>query len=81
MPNILDTCIIVATPQSSATEEIHLFPLRRQAMIFWQSCDYSTHSVRRRDMVRLLMDLRQSAGQWVNRYALPQRHIILTPRF
>ena len=63
-------CLIVATPQSSATEEIHLLPLRREVMVFWQSHHYSTHTVRRRDMLRLLLNLRQSAGEWVNRYAL-----------
>ena len=63
-------CIIIATPQSSATEEIHLLPFRREAMVFWQSNHYSTHKVRRRDMLRLLLNLRQSAGAWVNTYAL-----------
>jgi len=74
MTSILDTCIVIATPQSSATEEIRLYPLRREAMVFWQSGSYSNHACRRRDMLALLMDLKQSAGVWVNRYCL-QRHI------
>ena len=69
--------IIVATPQSSATAEIRLYPLRREAMIFWQNGHYSNHTCRRRDMIRLLADLKQSAGVWVNRYCL-QRHISVT---
>ncbi len=67
---MLNTCLIVATPQSSATEEIRLYPFRRQCMLFWQSGHYSNHTVRRRDMLRLLVNLKQSAGEWVNRYAL-----------
>ena len=67
MPNPV---IIIATPQSSATEEIRLYPMTRQCMIFWQSPHYSNHKVRRRDMLRLILNLKQSAGAWVNRYAL-----------
>ena len=67
---MLNTCIIIATPQSSATEEIRLYPLRRQCMVFWQSRHFSQHTVRRRDMLRLVLNLKQSAGAWVNRYAL-----------
>jgi len=63
-----DFAIILET-DSTATAEIRLFPLRRRAMIFWHSGSISSHTVRRRDMVRLLADLKQSAGQWVNRYA------------
>jgi hypothetical protein len=62
-------CIIVSTPQSSATEEIRLYPVTRECMIFWQSGHYSNHVVRRRDMLRLVINLKQSAGAWVNRYA------------
>lgn len=78
---MLNTCLIVATPQSSATEEIRLYPFRRQCMLFWQSGHYSNHTVRRRDMLRLLVDLKQSAGAWVNRYALEQQHVTLAPKF
>ena len=74
MTSILDTCIVIATPQSSATEEIHLLPFRREVMVFWQSNHYSNHACRRRDMLALLMDLKQSAGAWVNR-CCKQRHI------
>jgi hypothetical protein len=66
MPN---PCIIISTPQSSATEQIRFYPMSRQCMLFWQSGHYSNHTVRRRDMLRLLLDLKQSAGAWVNRYA------------
>ena len=68
--HMINPVIIIATPQSSATEEIRLYPMTRQCMVFWQSPHYSNHSVRRRDMLRLLLNLKQSAGQWVNRYAL-----------
>ena len=66
---MINPCIIVSTPQSSATEEIRLYPVTRQCMIFWQSGHYSNHIVRRRDMLRLVTNLKQSAGVWVNRYA------------
>ena len=69
MGNLLNTNLVISTPQSSASEEIRLYPLRRHAMVFWQSGHYSAHTVRRRDMLRLL-DRRQSVGQWVNRFAL-----------
>ena len=73
MTSIFDTCLVIATPQSSATEQIRLYPLRREVMVFWQSGSYSNHTCRRRDMLALLMDLKQSAGAWVNRCCL-QRH-------
>ena len=60
MPNPV---IIIATPQSSATQEIRLYPMTRQCMVFWQSPHYSNHKVRRRDMLRLLVNLdRQGHG-------------------
>ena len=62
--------VIVLDTDSIATEQIRLYPLTRQCMVFWHSRHYSTHSVRRRDMLRLLLNLKQSAGQWVNKYAL-----------
>ena len=62
--------VIVLDTDSTATEQIRLYPLTRQCMVFWHSRHYSTHSVRRRDMLRLLLNLKQSAGQWVNKYAL-----------
>ena len=62
--------VIVLDTDSTATEQIWLYPVTRQCMVFWHSRHYSTHSVRRRDMLRLLLNLKQSAGQWVNRYAL-----------
>ena len=62
--------VIVLDTDSTATEQIRLYPVTRQCMVFWQSRHYSTHSVRRRDMLRLLLNLKQSAGQWVNKYAL-----------
>ena len=70
MGNLLNTNLIISTPQSSASEEIRLYPLRRHAMVFWQSGHYSAHTVRRRDMLRLLLDLNQSAGTWINTYVL-----------
>jgi len=63
-------CIIIDTIDSSATEWIRFYPLSRRCLIFWHSGSFSVHNVRRRDMLRLLIDLKQSAGQWVNRYAL-----------
>ena len=62
--------VIVLDTDSTATEQIWLYPVTRQCMVSWHSRHYSTHSVRRRDMLRLLLNLKQSAGQWVNRYAL-----------
>ena len=62
--------VIVLDTDSTATEQIRLYPMTRQCMIFWHSRNYSIHTVRRRDMLRLLLNLKQSAGQWVNRYAL-----------
>ena len=62
--------VIVLDTDSTATEQIRLYPLTRQCMVFWHSGHYSTHTVRRRDMVRLLLNLKQSAGTWVNNYAL-----------
>ena len=70
MGNPLKTTLIISTPQSSASEEIRLNPFRRDAIIFWQSGHYSNHTVRRRDMLRLLLDLNQSAGTWINTYVL-----------
>tara|TARA_B100002019_G_scaffold104417_1_gene89825 strand:- start:577 stop:783 length:207 start_codon:yes stop_codon:yes gene_type:complete len=67
---MINTCLVFATPQSSASEEIRLYPLRRHAMVFWQSGHYSAHTVRRRDMLRLLLNPKQSAGAWINAYAL-----------
>jgi len=61
---------IILHTDSTATFQINLYPVTRQCMIFWHSGHYSTHQVRRRDMLRLLVDLKQSAGAWVNRYAL-----------
>ena len=66
---MLNTVIVLDT-DSTATEQIRLYPFRRQCMVFWQSGHYSNHTVRRRDMLRLLVNLKQSAGEWVNRYAL-----------
>jgi len=66
---MLNTAIILDT-DSTATEQIRLYPFRRQCMVFWRSGHYSNHTVRRRDMLRLLVNLKQSAGEWVNRYAL-----------
>jgi hypothetical protein len=62
--------VIVIDTDSTATEQIRLYPMTRQAMVFWRSGHYSNHTVRRRDMLRLLLNLKQSAGQWVNRCAL-----------
>ncbi len=67
---MLNTCLIIATPQPSPSEQSRLYPLRRRAMVFWQSGHYSAHTVRRRDMLRLLLNLKQSAGAWINDYAL-----------
>ena len=39
-------------------------------MVFWQSGHYSAHTVRRRDMLRLLLNPKQSAGAWINDFAL-----------
>ena len=51
---MLNTAIILDT-DSTATEQIRLYPFRRQCMVFWQSGHYSNHTVRRRDMLRLLV--------------------------
>ena len=70
MGNLLNTNLVISTPQSSASEEIRLFPFRRRVKILWQSVHYTRHTVRRRDMLRLLLDLNQSAGTWINTYVL-----------
>ena len=60
---------IVIDTDSTATEQIRFCPLTRRTMIFWNSGSISAHTVRRRDMLRLLINLKQSAGEWVNTYA------------
>jgi hypothetical protein len=62
--------VIILHTDSTATQQINLYPVTRQCMIFWNSGHYSSHKVRRRNMLRLLVDLKQSAGVWVNRYVL-----------
>jgi hypothetical protein len=62
--------VIILHTDSTATFQINLYPVTRQCMIFWHSGHYSNHKVRRRDMLRFLVDLKQSAGEWVNRYVL-----------
>ena len=69
MQNPLNTVIIWQHVPSSAVSELRLRPRRRTITVEWRSGHYSTHAVRRRDMLRLL-DPRQSVGQWVNRFAL-----------
>ena len=55
---------------STACDAIILSPLTRRAIVKWQSGTLEGYDCRRRDMIRLLADLKQSAGQWANRYAL-----------
>src|SRR6056300_436371 len=69
MQNPLNTVIIWQHVPSSAVSELRLRPRRRTITVEWRSGHYSTHAVRRRDMLRLL-DPRQSVGQWVNSFAL-----------
>ena len=68
MRNPLNTVIIWQTP-SSACSELRVRPRRRTITVEWRSGHYSTHTVRRRDMLRLL-NPQQSIGQWINRFAL-----------
>ena len=65
----LNTWIDWQNAPSSAVRSMRIRPRRRSISIEWQSGHYSTHTVRRRDMLRLL-DRRQSVGEWVNRFAL-----------
>lgn len=69
MQNPLNTVIIWQHVPSSAVSELRLRPRRRTITVEWRSGHYSTHTVRRRDMLRLL-DRRQSVGKWVNTFAL-----------
>jgi hypothetical protein len=68
MSNPLNTVIIWQNVPSSAVAELRLRPRKRNVTIEWRSGHFSTHTVRRRDMLRLLTG--SSVGQWVNRYAL-----------
>ena len=65
----LNTWIDWQNVPSSAVRSMRIRPRRRSVSIEWQSGHYSTHTVCRRDMLRLL-DRRQSVGEWVNRFAL-----------
>ena len=65
----LNTWIDWQNVPSSAVRSMRIRPRRRSVSIEWQSGHYSTHTVRRRDMLRLL-DRRQSVGAWANRFAL-----------
>jgi hypothetical protein len=68
MPNLLNTVIIWQNVPSSAVSELRIRPRKRNITIEWRSGHFSTHTVRRRDMLRLLTG--GSVGQWVNLYAL-----------
>ena len=68
MPNLLNTVIIWQNVPSSAVSELRIRPRKRNVTIEWRSGHFSTHTVRRRDMIRLLTG--GSVGQWVNLYAL-----------
>ena len=69
MQNPLNTVIVWSRVPSSAVRELRLRPRKRNVTIEWWSGHYSTHSVRKRDMLRLL-NPNQSVGQWANTYAL-----------
>jgi hypothetical protein len=69
MSNPLNTVIIWQDVPSSACSEMRLRPRKRSVTIEWRSGHFSTHTVRRRDMLRLL-NPQQSVGQWINRYVL-----------
>ena len=66
---LLNTWIDWQHVPSTAVRSMRIRPRRRTITVEWRSGHYSTHTVRRRDMLRLL-DPRQSVGQWVNRFAL-----------
>lgn len=69
--NPLNTVLILDTAAaSSALDEIRLRFRRREVMFFWKSGHFSTHTCRRRDMIRLLLNRRASYGSWANRYVL-----------
>ena len=69
MRNPLYTVIIWQDVPSSACSELRLRFRKRNITVFWRSGHLSTHTVRRRDMLRLL-NPQQSVGEWLNRYAL-----------
>ena len=70
MGNLLNTVIIWQHVPSAAVSELRLRLRRRTITVEWRSGHYSTHTVRRRDMLRLLLDLNQSVGTWINSYVL-----------
>ena len=69
MHSPLNTVIIWQDVPSTACSELRLRFRKRNITVFWRSGHLSTHTVRRRDMLRLL-NPQQSVGQWLNRYAL-----------
>ena len=69
MSNPLNTVIIWQNVPSSACSELRLRFRKRNITVEWRSGHFSTHTVRRRDMLRLL-NPQQSVGQWLNHYAL-----------
>lgn len=56
--------------QSTAAQRVILSPLTRSAIVQWHSGSISAHGVRRRDMLRLLIDRNGSMGEWIHAYAL-----------
>jgi hypothetical protein len=70
MPNLLNTVLIIDTSEhSDALNEIRLRPRKRSVTLAWKSGHYSTHTVARRDMFRLI-DRRLTFGTWANRFVL-----------
>jgi len=69
MFNPLNTVIIWDNVPSTACSELRLRFRKRSITIAWRSGHFSTHTCRRRDMLRLL-NPQQSVGQWINRYVL-----------
>lgn len=68
--NPLNTVLILDTTEASgALKEIRLRFRNRSVTLAWKSGHWSTHTVRRRDMLRLL-NPRLSFGTWANRYVL-----------
>ena len=73
--NTLGVFVHVQRP-SIACQHVVLCPVKRTAVVHWQSGSVSKHACRRRDMLRLMMP-GTSMGQWANRHLL-QRHVAVS---